>query len=517
MRPIFYVLVCAMALLLSSVSSAAVEAGLVLYAGGTLTATGTDGVNRDLKRRSPVFSGDLLRTGPAANAQIKFTDGGIVALKPESALRIDDYTHQAAGGAQKQVMSLVKGGLRAVTGTIGKTNKEDYKLNTPVATIGIRGTLYEVWFDEEEGLGLAAWDGGIAACNGAGCLDLGVGADYRFGFVPLSGIGRGVRELPRGIGDAVKRYRHAALAGSERDPGEWRKRLVETDLRAAGLFGAPTVLSRDKFPKVGFVSFPGNTFARANYAQAVIDPDPFSNAPVMDWSLVNAATGVVLSAAAPYNCGGEPCDSWYANYQQMPSGAEVVWGSWSRVEVSLSSDDSATGLAAKPGYFVMADYVPREVIAAMTGSLSVNYANGQFDMSGDWFSTASGGLNIDFSTGAVSGSLQVSDSVSAGNEWQLLLAGTVDAGLLNLGVVTSADPVDVRSGSYFMPLGGTLGSEVAAAGTVGASFFGAGGTVDGVIGAVSVQTVDVVPVAVGGSGNVETLDGVFVMTAGGGL
>lgn len=516
------VLVIVAALLLPSGVFAAGEAGIVLFATGSVTATGADGVSRELTRRSPVFAGDLLRTAPGARAQVKFTDGSIVALKPASALRIDDYTFQAdGGGAQKNVMSLVKGGLRTVTGAIGKTNKNDYRLNTPVATIGVRGTLYEVWFEENKGLDVGVWDGAIAACSSSGeCLDLGMGADHRFGFVPVDGgAPKGQQDAPDSMGDDAApvdidvSVDGEAVAVADSPPNTLESDLVDEDiLPPVDLLAvsAVTVVSRDTFPKFGFVSRPGSPLVVAGFARADVQASG-----VVDWSLVNQASGEVFSSGTS-SCLDISCTSWIAYLGRIFSGtdvngvdtfSEVIWGRWSRVAVGSSVDDPAPGVVAGNGYFVMADYVAPEVVAAMTGTMSVNYTNGMFDLSGVPFTNASGALNIDFNSGAVTGNLQVNDSVVdvVGNQWNLSLSGAVTAGVLDLNIVT--DATTPTNGSYFMPSIGTAGSEIAATGTIDASFFG-NGSVDGVIGAVDVETVSVVPA----TGKVETLDGVFVLT-----
>src|SRR5690606_6300950 len=125
-------------------------------------------------------------TTGSASAQVRFPDGSIVALKPGSELRLDAYAYGGKGGKNESVMSLLKGGFRTVTGAISQLSREAYKVNTPVATIGVRGTVYEATLGDN-GLNLGVWDGGITACGEGGCLDLGLDSDFRFGVVPPQG------------------------------------------------------------------------------------------------------------------------------------------------------------------------------------------------------------------------------------------------------------------------------------------------------------------------------------------
>jgi hypothetical protein len=86
---------------------------------------------------------DVLKTGAASNLQIRFQDDSFVSMRESSELRIDQYQFSGKdGGGDGAVFGLVKGGFRALTGLIGRVNHDEYKMQTPTATIGIRGTDY---------------------------------------------------------------------------------------------------------------------------------------------------------------------------------------------------------------------------------------------------------------------------------------------------------------------------------------------------------------------------------------
>jgi|GEM_PF-5277746 len=122
--------------------------GRITVMRGRLTATGDDGATRPLRRRSYVRQGDTLNTSENGGAQVKFNDGAQIALRRDSSLKIDEYKWEGEeDGSEKAVMSLVKGGFRTITGAIGKTNKSNYRVSTPFATIGIRGTHYALFLD----------------------------------------------------------------------------------------------------------------------------------------------------------------------------------------------------------------------------------------------------------------------------------------------------------------------------------------------------------------------------------
>lgn len=115
--------------------------GSVMQLTGTLSAQrGTE--TRILSMNSEVQRGDTLSTQRASYAQIRFTDGSIATLRPNTTMRVEEYQfNQSAPQADGLVMRLLKGGLRTVTGLIGKRGNQDaYKIETAVATIGIRGS-----------------------------------------------------------------------------------------------------------------------------------------------------------------------------------------------------------------------------------------------------------------------------------------------------------------------------------------------------------------------------------------
>jgi len=68
----------------------------------------------------------------------------MLALKPDSRFAIESYEYQAGDEDGKAVYNLLKGGMQTITGAIGRKNKENYALKTPTATIGIRGTYYQL-------------------------------------------------------------------------------------------------------------------------------------------------------------------------------------------------------------------------------------------------------------------------------------------------------------------------------------------------------------------------------------
>ncbi len=131
-----------------SVTSFADEAkpvGAVLFVHGEVSIFSSDGVQREASRGGSIFEGDRIVSSAASSMQIKMVDSGYLAVRPSTEIRIDKYRFEQTQSDRAET-SLLRGGLRSITGTIGKTRKESFKLRTPVATIGIRGTDLEVFY-----------------------------------------------------------------------------------------------------------------------------------------------------------------------------------------------------------------------------------------------------------------------------------------------------------------------------------------------------------------------------------
>ena len=161
----------------------AATAGRVLVAVGDVTAIRNGAVIK-LTRGAELQSGDTLQTGEASNMQVRFTDEGIIALRANSAYRIDDYRFENKASEDKSIFSLLKGGMRAITGAIGHFSRENYAVKATTATIGIRGTHFVLaqcsgdCFNRDgskadDGLFGGVTDGRIAVTNQAGKQEFG--------------------------------------------------------------------------------------------------------------------------------------------------------------------------------------------------------------------------------------------------------------------------------------------------------------------------------------------------------
>lgn len=117
-------------------------AGRVEFAIGGATAISKDGAARSLSKGADINSGDTIKTTDG-RVQVRFTDGGYMSLQPNTEFIVENYSYDGKqDGAERGFFRLVEGGLRAITGVVGRNNRPAYRVATPVATIGIRGSEF---------------------------------------------------------------------------------------------------------------------------------------------------------------------------------------------------------------------------------------------------------------------------------------------------------------------------------------------------------------------------------------
>ncbi len=149
-------------------SAFAGTAGRVNFIVGEATATASDNTTRILYKGDLINSGEKLETTQNSRVQIRFTDGSFLSLKPNSIFNIEKYSFSRDTPEQGSVVfNFIRGGMRTISGAIGKVNRTNYKMNTPFATIGIRGTDYSLAAQNDKVIAFVT-HGKIAIDNNAG-------------------------------------------------------------------------------------------------------------------------------------------------------------------------------------------------------------------------------------------------------------------------------------------------------------------------------------------------------------
>ncbi len=156
---ILIALVAALAAFSSQTFASDDAKGLVVASRGTVIAT-AKGDSRELKQGDEIFVDDEILTAPKSFAVLQFLDGAKVTVKPNSEIVIEDYVYNGDAD-DKATLSLVSGGLRVITGAMAKNNPENYKVKTPVALMGVRGTEFAIQLCGDD----VCEDGGIEVIN----------------------------------------------------------------------------------------------------------------------------------------------------------------------------------------------------------------------------------------------------------------------------------------------------------------------------------------------------------------
>lgn len=199
--------------LLVGPSAAVAEAGKALFVFGDVKLVSAKGKRVSLQKNGVLSEGDTVITGNKARAQLLMVDNTKIALRPNSEFVIDAFHYSPAADANlvaaadnSAEFNLLKGGFRSITGQSAKTNPESFKVKTPVAVIGIRGTDFlgrlcggtDCGPEAPAGLYLGVNGGAIYAAVNGEEFDV---FDDRFGFTNGTGFSHRA-SLPLGILDS---------------------------------------------------------------------------------------------------------------------------------------------------------------------------------------------------------------------------------------------------------------------------------------------------------------------------
>lgn len=166
--PRFAILFLGLTLMTPMAALAQETAGRVLTSVGNVTVV-RGAARIEAQRDTRLLSGDQIELGPTSNAQIHLTDQTVIALRSDTTFRLTDYVFQEQQGGQRRAFfDLIKGGMRTVSGAIGKfPRQQDYRVTTPTSTIGIRGTHYKLAHTPEGTYG-GVTEGRISVTNRSG-------------------------------------------------------------------------------------------------------------------------------------------------------------------------------------------------------------------------------------------------------------------------------------------------------------------------------------------------------------
>jgi hypothetical protein len=91
---------------------------------------------RQISKGTDVHSNEVVRTGNASSADLKFLDDSTLNVGPITEILLDKFVYDPSGSAGSFVIEATRGALRFVT---GKQDQNSYQIKTPFGTLGIRG------------------------------------------------------------------------------------------------------------------------------------------------------------------------------------------------------------------------------------------------------------------------------------------------------------------------------------------------------------------------------------------
>lgn len=170
-RALLIVVICLLAPFIRPVHAASV--GVVTFSVGQVMRLPAGSVSQPpapLAKDAQVFVGDTVITGPGSHAHLRFIDGGLVSVRDSSALVITDYQFNPARPEDSRVrFDLQSGVARSITGQAGRSARHQFRLNTPVAALGVRGTDFAAFSDSKESVFTVNSGVVVVSALGAGC------------------------------------------------------------------------------------------------------------------------------------------------------------------------------------------------------------------------------------------------------------------------------------------------------------------------------------------------------------
>ena len=98
-----------------------------------------------LQRGDPVYTGDRIETQSNGHVHLRFSDDALVSVRPNSRLKIQRYDYNPSKPSESTVkFELEEGVARAISGRAAEEARDRFRLNTPIAAIGVRGTDFVV-------------------------------------------------------------------------------------------------------------------------------------------------------------------------------------------------------------------------------------------------------------------------------------------------------------------------------------------------------------------------------------
>ncbi|MFT4098555.1 MAG: FecR domain-containing protein, partial [Rhodoblastus sp.] len=144
---------------------------------------GGQGASRAIERGDPVAANNVISTDGKGRAAFRFVDDTRLSVGPNSSVRLDKFVFDGETNPSSFVIRASKGLLRFST---GKGDHEAYRIQTPAATIGVRGTEFDVKIEGDQ-VRVSVTDGEVVLCPNRGRAGFADCVECKAGFSILSG------------------------------------------------------------------------------------------------------------------------------------------------------------------------------------------------------------------------------------------------------------------------------------------------------------------------------------------
>ena len=122
-------------------------AGVFQFVAGEVQVQSANGAGKPARKGTPLSVGETVLSEKSGTAQIKMGDGAVVVVQPGTRVTVVEFRYDGReDGSERVRYRLEQGGFRAVTGAIGRSNKDNYLIETPIAQMGVRGTDHESYY-----------------------------------------------------------------------------------------------------------------------------------------------------------------------------------------------------------------------------------------------------------------------------------------------------------------------------------------------------------------------------------
>lgn len=350
---------------------AAEQAGKILYARGTVSIVDDQDSARGGRTGAPLYVGERVVTGRGAVAQLRLTDGALIALRGSSDYQIEKQTYGEDEGLYEQAGKLFTGWMRSITGAIGQKYPQKVSQSTTVATIGIRGTTYQVLHIPPEGLpGFAGEQPGTYVFLEEGEVEMTGEQGSRLlkpGDVVFIPIGGGAPQLVPEKASLFSQPESDAISFIESESTDFSDALNETltetlDLKAEGPFVNLALVGATQ----GFSYNSQSSFATA------LNPTFSGSGASRIMTSLTVINDLTYNLSA--NAGASPESTGYHLYN---NGSAVNWGVWRVGDFTITNADGIPETVNDDWHYVAAsNVVPLSSLSGITGQVTFNYIGG---------------------------------------------------------------------------------------------------------------------------------------------